>query len=232
MPAPRGRVVASVAWPSSRAAAGRARTRRRRHRRPSPPVPAPDRRRRAHPGRPSTASSASGSEQLAFHDHAHLAVFVDGEQRTVPAGHRLRHRRHVPLLAAQPHARRRHPHGVARAADVHARQLLRHLGPAAQRDPGRPGQGHGHRVRRRQAVHRRPARPSGSTSTSNIQLDVGKVVPFKDYKYGEGSLAAAGRCRPRRRSGRAMPRRGERLLGHLHAEQRERVGDRVEDRGR
>ncbi len=65
-------------------------------------------------------------EQLAYHIHAHLAVFVDG--RPVPAAGRDRYprigrrvdqlrpgrrRRQVLLLASHPHRRRRDPHRVA-----------------------------------------------------------------------------------------------------------------------
>jgi hypothetical protein len=37
-------------------------------------------------GRPVDGISSSTDEQLAFHVHAHLQVYVDGQQRAVPAG--------------------------------------------------------------------------------------------------------------------------------------------------
>jgi hypothetical protein len=37
-------------------------------------------------GRPVDGISSSAEEQLAFHIHAHLQIYVDGQQRAVPAG--------------------------------------------------------------------------------------------------------------------------------------------------
>jgi len=105
----------------------------------------------------------SSSEQTVYHIHAHLAVFVNGAQRTVPYGigipGRDRHpettRRAVRrlvnllLLAALERPVRRHPQRVTGPEALHARGLLRHLGTAAGRWPGGPGQRHAHRVRGR-----------------------------------------------------------------------------------
>ncbi len=68
-----------------------------------------------------------------------------------------RRRRSLHLLAAHAHHRRRDPHRVPHPADLHARQLLRRVAPAAERHPGgrRPRQDH--RLRQRQAVEEEPA---------------------------------------------------------------------------
>ena len=73
------------------------------------------------------------SEQLVYHIHAHLAVFNNGRQYAVPGGIGIpgsqdraipvrpcRRRRTVLLLAAHPYLRRRDPHRVAAAGDLHA----------------------------------------------------------------------------------------------------------------
>ncbi len=110
------------------------------------------------------------TEQLAYHIHAHLQVYDNGQPRSLPGGIGIPGSQMVNegqgpvaaggkciLLAAHARSGRDHPHRVADRADLHARELLRRVAPAAQRQPGRRRQGQGHRVRQRQAVDEGPA---------------------------------------------------------------------------
>ena len=139
-------------------------------------------------------------EQLAYHIHAHLTVFDNGQARSLPGGIGIpgsqaeqsqrgsgRSGRPVHLLAAHPRPRWRHPCRVSDPAHLHAGRLLRRVAPAAERQPGGRRQGQGQRNRRRQAVDqehpRDPARPPPV-----IQLNVGSPVPFETVNWSGTGL--------------------------------------------
>jgi hypothetical protein len=126
-----------------------------------------------------------GSEQLKFHDHAHLSVFVDGKQRTVPAFIGI-----APDGSCLYWLHSHTPDGVIHMESPIQRTFT--LGnyfaiwgqPLSATQVG-PAKGtitafvDGKKV-------------TGDPSTIklgehvNVQLDVGKVVPFKNYSYGSG----------------------------------------------
>ena len=102
--------------------------------------------------------SCLGTEQLAFHDHAHLAVFVNGAQRTVPAFIGIKPDGSC-LYWLHSHT----PDGVIHMESPEQRSFTLGnyfdiWGQPLSATPGRPGQGHRDRVRRRQEGHRQPAR--------------------------------------------------------------------------
>lgn len=136
-------------------------------------------------GQPVDGIQCLGSEQLKFHDHAHLAIFVDGSQRTVPAFIGI-----APDGSCLYWLHSHTPDGVIHMESPIQRTFT--LGnyfaiwgqPLSGTQVG-PAQGtvtafvDGKQV-------------TGDPSTIklgehvNIQLDVGKVVPFRSYTYGEG----------------------------------------------
>src|SRR5215469_1268442 len=94
------------------------------------------------------------SEQVLFHIHAHLTIFVNGSPRQVPAGIG------IPGAKAQ-----NTPQGSFIGSGncfywlhVHAGRLLRRVGPAARDRPGRPGSGPRHSDLQRPPVPGQPAR--------------------------------------------------------------------------
>ena len=126
-----------------------------------------------------------GAEQLLFHDHSHLSVFVDGEQRTVPAfigfapdGSCLYWlHSHTPDGVIHMESPRSATFTLGNYFDIWGQPLSStQVGPAT---------GTVTTFVDGEALHRRPARHSARRAR-NVQLDVGKVVPFKSYKYGEG----------------------------------------------
>jgi hypothetical protein len=125
--------------------------------------------------------SAGETEQLAFHIHAHLAVYVNGEQHPIPLGIgvlpplRLVQTSDGPFvvggaafywlhthdLAAHPRRQRSHPHRIAVPAPLHAGRVLRPLGATPRPVPGGPGPRAGHRPGRRGGVRwRSPRHPA------------------------------------------------------------------------
>jgi hypothetical protein len=126
-----------------------------------------------------------GTEQLKFHDHAHLSVFVNGQQRTVPAFIGI-----APDGSCLYWLHSHTPDGVIHMESPVQRSFT--LGdyfaiwgqPLSATQVG-PAKGtvtafvDGKKV-------------SGDPSTItlgehvNIQLDVGKAVAFKKYTYGSG----------------------------------------------
>ena len=114
----------------------------------------------------------NSEEKTAYHIHTHLAVYVNGALRPITPGVGDRaaarlsstrptvpfYQRHqLLLLASRPRPGRRDPRRVTHQPHLHAGPVLRHLGSAADQDPGRAGDRHRHGVRQRQAIHRRPA---------------------------------------------------------------------------
>jgi hypothetical protein len=126
-----------------------------------------------------------GSEQLAFHDHAHLTVFVNGSQRTVPAFIGIKPDGSC-LYWLHSHT----PDGVIHMESPEQRTFT--LGnyfdiwgqPLSATQVG-PAQGAVTAFVDGKKVTGDP-RDIKLGEHTNIQLDVGKVVPFKSYTYGEG----------------------------------------------
>jgi hypothetical protein len=126
-----------------------------------------------------------GSEQLKFHDHAHLAIFVDGEQRTVPAfigiapdGSCLYWlHSHTPDGVVHMESPISRGFTLGNYFDIWGQPLsATQVGPAKGTVTafvdGKKVSGDPRDIRLGEHV--------------NIQLDVGKAVPFKSYTYGEG----------------------------------------------
>ena len=126
-----------------------------------------------------------GVEQLRFHQHAHLAVFVDGEQRTVPES--------IGIVSGGTCLYWMHSHtpdGVVHIESPEIRTFT--LGNyfdiwGQPLGPNRVGPAKGTVT----------AYVNGTPYTGNprdiqlgehvtVQLDVGKPVPYKDYKYPLG----------------------------------------------
>ena len=126
-----------------------------------------------------------GSEQLKFHNHAHLSVFVDGEQRTVPAFIGI-----APDGSCLYWLHSHTPDGVIHMESPVSRTFT--LGnyfdiwgqPLSATQVG-PAKGTVTAFVNGKKVTGDP-RDIRLDEHANIQLDVGKVVPFKNYKYGEG----------------------------------------------
>ncbi len=126
-----------------------------------------------------------GSEQLAFHDHAHLSVFVNGKQRTIPAGIGF-----APNGSCLYWLHSHTPDGV-----IHMESPIQHtftLGdyfavwsqPLSATQVG-PATGTVTAFVDGKEVTGDPSKIKLGEHV-NIQLDVGKVVPFKTYSYGSG----------------------------------------------
>ena len=144
-------------------------------------VPVPDGPPLAQPGAPGPGEEVDGissapSEQFILHIHAHLTVFVDGEVRQIPYGIGIAAPREVqltqrgPFVAGGARFSWLHTHAADGIVHIespvrrtfHARGAVRRLGPAARAEEGRSGLGARHRVGRRQALPRQPARhPAG-----------------------------------------------------------------------
>jgi hypothetical protein len=126
-----------------------------------------------------------GSEQLKFHDHAHLAIFVDGAQKTVPAfigiapdGSCLYWlHSHTPDGVIHMESPISRGFTLGNYFDIWGQPLsATQVGPAKGTVTafvdGKKFTGDPRDIRLGEHV--------------NIQLDVGKAVPFKSYTYGEG----------------------------------------------
>jgi hypothetical protein len=126
-----------------------------------------------------------GSEQLAFHDHAHLAVFVNGAQRTVPAFIGIKPdgsclywlHSHTPDGVIHMESPEQRTFTLGNYFDIWGQPLsATQVGPAngtvTAFVDGKKVTGSPRDIKLGEHV--------------NIQLDVGKVVPFKSYTYGEG----------------------------------------------
>ena len=136
-------------------------------------------------GQPVNGIECLGSEQLKFHDHAHLSIFVDGAQRTVPAfigiapdGSCLYWlHSHTPDGIIHMESPVQRSFTLADYFDIWGQPLSStQVGPAKGTETafvdGKRFNGDPRTIKL--AEH------------ANIQLDVGKVVPFKDYTYGQG----------------------------------------------
>ena len=121
-------------------------------------------------GPPVDGVECNSSEQVAYHVHTHLSVYVDGVLRPIPAGIGIVSpvseqtpqgvfdpRVAVLLLAARPRPGRHHPHRVAGRPLLCARPILRSVGSAAQCRPGGTGHRSAHRVGRRPSLPGRSA---------------------------------------------------------------------------
>ena len=130
-------------------------------------------------GAPIDGLQCNSTEQLTYHHHAHLVIFVNGQPRPIPWASawsrppRSSRRRRatsppaadVPVLAARARPGRRPPHRVADTQGLRAGAVLRDLARGPVVHPDRPLQGSGDRHGRRQAVDRRSQPRSRSTST-------------------------------------------------------------------
>jgi hypothetical protein len=136
-------------------------------------------------GQPVDGIECLGSEQLKFHDHAHLAIFVNGEQRTVPAGIGISPDQtclywmhsHTPDGVIHMESPISRGFTLGNYFDIWGQPLSStEVGPAKGTVTafvdGKQFTGDPRDVRIGEHV--------------NVQLDVGKVVPFKNYEYGEG----------------------------------------------
>jgi hypothetical protein len=129
--------------------------------------------------------SCLGTEQLAFHDHAHLAVFVNGAQRTVPEFIGIKPdgsclywlHSHTPDGVIHMESPEQRSFTLGNYFDVWGQPLsASQVGPVKGTVTafvdGKQVTGNPRDIKLGEHV--------------NIQLDVGKVVPFKSYTYGEG----------------------------------------------
>jgi hypothetical protein len=136
-------------------------------------------------GQPVDGIECLGSEQLKFHDHAHLAIFVNGAQRTVPAfigiapdGSCLYWlHSHTPDGIIHMESPISRGFTLGNYFDIWGQPLsATQVGPAKGTVTafvdGKKVTGDPRDIRLGEHV--------------NVQLDVGKVVPFKSYEYGEG----------------------------------------------
>ena len=136
-------------------------------------------------GQPIDGIECLGSEQLKFHDHAHLAIFVNGEQRTVPAGIGISPDQtclywlhsHTPDGIIHMESPISRGFTLGNYFDIWGQPLsATQVGPAKGTVTafvdGKKFTGDLRDIRIGEHV--------------NVQLDVGKVVPFKNYEYGEG----------------------------------------------
>jgi hypothetical protein len=136
-------------------------------------------------GKPVDGIQCLGSEQLKFHDHAHLAIFVDGAQRTVPAfigiapdGSCLYWlHSHTPDGVIHMESPISRGFTLGNYFDIWGQPLSStQVGPVKGTVTafvdGKKFTGDPRDIRLGEHV--------------NIQLDVGKAVPFKSYTYGEG----------------------------------------------
>jgi hypothetical protein len=136
-------------------------------------------------GKPVDGIECLGSEQLKFHDHAHLAIFVNGAQRTVPAfigispdGSCLYWlHSHTPDGVIHMESPISRGFTLGNYFDIWGQPLSStQVGPAKGTVTafvdGKKFSGDPRDIRIGEHV--------------NVQLDVGKVVPFKNYSYGNG----------------------------------------------
>ena len=136
-------------------------------------------------GQPVNGIECLGSEQLKFHDHAHLSIFVDGAQRTVPAFIGI-----APDGSCLYWLHSHTPDGIIHMESPVQRSFT--LGdyfdiwgqPLSSTQVG-PAKGTVTAFVDGKRFNGDP-RTIKLAEHANIQLDVGKVVPFKDYTYGEG----------------------------------------------
>jgi hypothetical protein len=129
--------------------------------------------------------SCLGSEQLAFHDHAHLTVLVNGARRTVPAFIGIKPdgsclywlHSHTPDGVIHMESPEQRSFTLGNYFDVWGQPLsANQVGPVKGTVTafvdGKKITGNPRDIKLGEHV--------------NIQLDVGKVVSFKSYTYGEG----------------------------------------------
>ena len=136
-------------------------------------------------GQPVNGIECLGSEQLKFHDHAHLSIFVDGAQRTVPAFIGI-----APDGSCLYWLHSHTPDGIIHMESPVQRSFT--LGdyfdiwgqPLSSTQVG-PAKGTVTAFVNGKRFNGDP-RTIKLAEHANIQLDVGKVVPFKDYTYGQG----------------------------------------------
>ena len=136
-------------------------------------------------GQPVNGIECLGSEQLKFHDHAHLSIFVDGAQRTVPAFIGI-----APDGSCLYWLHSHTPDGIIHMESPVQRSFT--LGdyfdiwgqPLSSSQVG-PAKGTVTAFVDGKRFNGDP-RTIKLAEHANIQLDVGKVVPFKDYTYGQG----------------------------------------------
>ena len=136
-------------------------------------------------GQPVNGIECLGSEQLKFHDHAHLSIFVDGAQRTVPAFIGI-----APDGSCLYWLHSHTPDGIIHMESPVQRSFT--LGdyfdiwgqPLSSTQVG-PAKGTVTAFVDGKRFNGDP-RTIKLAEHANIQLDVGKVVPFKDYTYGQG----------------------------------------------
>lgn len=156
------------------------------------PVPAID-------GRPVDGIGSAVTEQVAFHIHAHLQVYVDGQQRAVPAGVGV-----VPPFQVQPTADGPFVVGGAGIYWLHTHDAsgVIHIESPVQRrftlgelfdlwgqrlGPQQVGPARGSvTVLVNGAVVDGDPRAVGLDAHDVIQLDVGAVVPFQAYRFPPG----------------------------------------------
>jgi hypothetical protein len=143
----------------------------------------------------STASNASGGsvdgieclgdEQLKFHNHAHLTVFVNGVRRTIPAGIGINPDQTC-LYWLHSHT----PDGVIHMESPVSRTFTLGnyfdiWGQALGSDRVGPAKGTVTAFVDGKKFTGDP-RDIRLDEHTNVQLDVGKVVPFENYTYGQG----------------------------------------------
>ncbi|HEY0817058.1 MAG TPA: hypothetical protein VGE11_27595 [Pseudonocardia sp.] len=150
-------------------------------------------------GRPVDGISSSAEEQVAFHIHAHLQVYVDGQQRALPAGVGIVAPLQVRTTAEGPFVEGGagiywlHTHDASGVihieSPVHRRFTLGELfdiwgQPLGPQQVG-PAQGPV-TVLVDGAVVGGDPRGLILNAHDVIQLDVGAVVPFQDYRFAPG----------------------------------------------
>ena len=150
-------------------------------------------------GRPVDGIGSDGTEQLAFHIHAHLQVYVDGQRRAVPAGIGV-----VPPLRVQQTAAGPFVAGGAGIYWVHTHDSsgVIHIESPVQRrftlgelfdlwgqplGPQQVGPARGPVTALvNGVVVAGDPREIPLTAHDVIQLDVGAVVPFQAYRFPAG----------------------------------------------
>jgi hypothetical protein len=150
-------------------------------------------------GRPVDGISSSAEEQLAFHIHAHLQVYVDGQQRAIPAGVGI-----VPPLRVQATADGPFVDGGAGIYWLHTHDAsgVIHIESPVQRrftlgelfdiwgqplGPQQVGPARGPvTVLVNGAVVGGDPRGLVLNAHDAVQLDVGAVVPFQAYRFAPG----------------------------------------------
>ncbi len=163
------------------------------------------------------------SEQVAYHVHTHLSVYVDGHLRPLPAGVGIVEPEAEPsaagvfygaepllLLAPRPRPGRGGPHRVPDIGHVHARPVLRHLGSTARGRPRRARHRGPDRLRGRKALPWRSAvhhsrLPPGHPDRRGLPcatpqgcrlVTVRAVIRFEDVPPRRWATQTSGRRRP------------------------------------